>query len=314
MKILVRRYHAEIASDWAIVLSASKNGLFLFDREFIEYHGDRFTDLSVIAYADEKPVALMPAAINLKSGEAVSHPGLTFGGAILHRNLRSSMSISLINSMLDKLRDFGAKSLKIKLVPQLFGSYPAAELDYALWRRGFKLVRRDLSSILPLHNSLPFNKSKNQSIKKAKRAGLLVGEASTTEFFSLLEEVLRVQHGITPVHTHAEIKLLMTRFPSNIIIRAARSTGKILAGTMIFLYEHVWHTQYLACGTEGRELGALDLVIGAVKDEAIAANARYLSFGISTEAEGSVLNEGLLWQKESYGARAITYDFVDGVL
>lgn len=315
MEISVERYHENLASDWANVLSASKNDLFLFDRGFIEYHGDRFTDLSVIAYADGKPVAFLPAAIDTKSGEAVSHPGLTFGGVVLRRELRGDSSIALINSMLDGLRNLGATSLTIKLVPQVFANYPAAELDYVLWRRGFKLIRRDLSSVLPLSsNSLPFNTSKKQSIKKARAALLSVESSSTQAFFCLLEDVLRLQHNVSPVHTQAELELLISRFPNNIFIRAAHREGEIVAGTMIFRYGHIWHTQYLACSTLGRELGALDLVISTVKDEATAANARYLSFGTSTEAGGTVLNEGLLWQKESYGARAITHDFMEGAL
>lgn len=314
MEISVQRYRAELATDWAHVLSTSKNGLFLFDRGFIEYHGDRFSDLSVIAYADGKPVALMPAAIDVKSGVAVSHPGLTFGGVVLRRDLRGDVSIALINAMLDALRDLGAVSLTIKLVPQTFTNYPAGELEYALWRRGFVHSRRDLSSILPLHNSLPFNTLKNRGIKKAKKAGVLLGNASTCEFHKLLEEVLLAQHGVSPVHTRAELELLISRFPKNIFIRTAHAGGAILAGTMVFRYGHVWHTQYLACSTEGRELGALDFVIGEVKDEAASANAAYLSFGTSTEARGTVLNEGLLWQKESYGARAITHDFMTGTL
>lgn len=314
MNISVQRYHAGLVHDWAKVLSNSKNGLFLFDRDFIEYHGDRFADLSVIAYVDGQPVALLPAAIDQNSGRAVSHPGLTFGGVVLRRDIRGDVAIAVINSALDHLKDFGASSLTIKLVPQLFTSYPAEELAYALWRRGFVLNRRDLSSVLPLDSPLPFNTSKSQGIKKAKKAGLAVAGASTSEFYALLEDVLRTQHNVSPVHTQAELELLTARFPNNIFIRAARNDGKILAATMVFRYGHIWHTQYLASAPEGRELGALDLVIGNVKDEATSAGARYLSFGTSTESSGTVLNEGLLWQKESYGARTITHDFMEGAL
>lgn len=314
MNISVQRYHAGLAHDWANVLSNSKNGLFLFDRNFIEYHGDRFADLSVIAFVDGQPVGLLPAAIDTLSGRAVSHPGLTFGGVVLRRDVRGDVAITVINSVLDRLKELGASSMAIKLVPPLFTTYPAEELAYVLWRRGFTLTRRDLSSVLPLEAPLPFNTSKTQSVKKAQKAGLVVTTSSVSEFYGLLEEVLRRQHNVSPVHTHAELKLLSERFPNNIFIRAARDGEKVLAGAMVFRYQHIWHTQYLASSPEGRAQGALDLVISSVKDEAAATGVRYLSFGTSTESSGTVLNEGLLWQKESYGARPITHDFMEGTL
>ena len=36
--------------------------------------------------------------------------------------------------------------------------------------------------------------------------------------------------------------------------------------------------------------------------------AQYYEFGISTEQNGHVLNEGLIFQKEGFGARGVCYD------
>jgi hypothetical protein len=38
---------------------------------------------------------------------------------------------------------------------------------------------------------------------------------------------------------------------------------------------------------------------------------KYFSFGISTEEQGQYLNEGLIRNKESYGARAVVHDFYE---
>ena len=48
--------------------------------------------------------------------------------------------------------------------------------------------------------------------------------------------------------------------------------------------------------------------------EATDAGASWLSFGTSTTDNGRTLNEGLLWQKESFGARSVTHDFLRGTL
>ncbi len=263
---------------------------------------------------DGKPVALIPAAINPTSGELVSHPGLTFGGVVLRREIRGEVAIAVIDELLNTLREWGHKSLTIKLLPQVFSTYPSAELGYVLWRRGFELVRRDLSSILPLRDALPFNSLKTRGVKKARKAGLVIGEATPADFHPLLESVLLSQHGVKPVHTKSEMELLISRFPSKIKIRVARDKNEVMAGTVIFDYGHIWHTQYLACSNEGRSLGALDFVIDGVKNEAIVNKVEYLSFGASTESSGRLLNEGLLWQKESFGARSLNLDFMEGAL
>ena len=314
MNVSVRRYVPGLGGDWSNVLASSRNGVFLFDRNFIDYHGNRFTDFSAVAYFDGEPVALLPATIDLVSEHASSHAGLTFGGVVLKRELRGDVAITLINAFLDSLKEWGAKTLTVKLMPQAFCSYPSAEAEYVLWRRGFSLVRRDLSSILPLHGSLPFNTSKAQSAKKAKKAGLIVENPSFASFHALLEHVLRAQHGVSPVHSLEELKLLAENFPDRIFVRAATKGDELLAGTLIFNYDHIWHTQYLASSDAGRAVGALDLVIDSVIAEGRSKGVTHLSFGASTEEGGTALNKGLIWQKESYGARSITHDFMTGVL
>ena len=255
---------------------------------------------------------MLPAAIDQNTGEASSHPGLTFGGVVLRRELRGDAAIALINALLDWYKASGAKSLTVKLLPYVFCAYPSAELEYTLWRRDFTLIRRDLSSLLPLEDSIPFNSSKKGSVKKAKKSGLglAVGNSLLPAFHSLLTQVLQAQHGAVPVHSLTELMLLTTRFPRNISVRGATKDDEMLAGTLVFHYGPVWHTQYLVSSPAGRELGALDLVIESLIDEARAQDGKYLSFGTSTEAAGTLLNEGLLWQKESFGARSIVHDFM----
>jgi hypothetical protein len=216
--------------------------------------------------------------------------------------------------MLDALKIWGARRLTVKLLPHVFATYPSAEIDYALWLRGFSLVRRDLSSILPLRGGMGFNRLKLRLVAKAKKAGVAVGPGEIPAFHALLVGVLRSQHDASPVHSLGELQLLVARFPEQIVLRTATLKGETVAGALVFRYGHVWHTQYLASSEEGRAVGALDLVISQLIDEATVAGAEHLSFGISTEDEGRSLNTGLLWQKESYGARSITHDFMAGPL
>ena len=46
--IEIHRYTAAYHRDWNDFVSESSNGTFLFLREYMEYHADRFTDYSLL--------------------------------------------------------------------------------------------------------------------------------------------------------------------------------------------------------------------------------------------------------------------------
>jgi len=311
--IRVERYRGELAAAWAEVLRNARNGIFQFERAYMEYHGDRFDDISLLAFDGDRPVAILPAAIDA-NGLVTSHPGLTFGGVVLERGVRSGQTFEVLDAMLGFLRGQGGRRCVIKALPAVFASYPSAELEYALWRRGFSLCRRDLSSVLPLRAPMGFNGDKTRGVKKALKAGLDVGPGGIAEFHDLLQRVWQERHGMAPVHSRADLELLQSLFPDRIHCRCARQAGAVVAGTLVVDYGHAWHTQYMASAPEGRDTGALDLVIRELVGEATARGVDVLSFGASTLEQGRVVNEGLLWQKESYGARAIVHDFYEGDL
>lgn len=314
MTIEVVRYAPELNDEWNRLVDESRNGLFLFDRSYMDYHADRFQDFSALVRVDGKVAAVFPASIDSATGAVSSHAGLTFGGLVLHREVRGSVALKAIDALLNALRAWGATSLDVKLVPAFLASYPSAEDGFGFWRRGLALVRRDLSTVLPLDHSLPFNASKRQGVAKALKSGLAVTSGSLPAFHTLLSDVLGWRHGTTPVHSLADLDKLMQAFPNQILLRSIERDGEMLAGALIYCYPTAWHTQYLASSPSGREVGALDLVIATSINEAKDAGVRWFSFGASTTDGGLSLNDGLLWQKESFGGRSVTHDFLSGPL
>ena len=80
----------------------------------------------------------------------------------------------------------------------------------------------------------------------------------------------------------------------------------MIAGAVVFVYNNVVHTQYLAANDIAREIGALDLCISEIISK-YSSSKQFLDFGISTENGGIVLNNGLISQKEGFGARTLVY-------
>ena len=132
-------------------------------------------------------------------------------------------------------------------------------------------------------------------------------------FWKLLEGVLRDNHSAKPVHTLNEIKLLASRFPDNIRLFLATKEENVLSGALIYESERVAHTQYMANNADGRECGALDLVIDYLLTDYYRGKY-YFDFGISCEQGGRYLNTGLISQKEGFGARPVVHDFYELIL
>lgn len=311
MTLRVERYTAALSGDWHDVLRSAKNGVFLFERDYLEYHADRFVDFSFVAYDDDGPVALCPATLGV-CGEVVSHAGLTFGGLVLRKDLRSEVAIAVVHAVLDAARDAGGTTIRVRPVPELFCSRSSGELTFALKQRGIDLEKQALSSVVDLDRSTGPSKGKIRDALRAEKLGSHLGQPSVAEFHDLLSAVLLARHDARPAHSREELVGLQRRFPENMLSRGAFLDGALVAGTLVFVYGDVWHTQYLATSEEGRRTNALDQVILSAMAEAKAAGARAFSFG--TSMSGDAINFGLLRQKESFGARSIVLETWSGPL
>lgn len=305
----VRRYGSDYQRKWDEFVTNSKNGCFLFSRDFMDYHSDRFKDHSLLIYFNSKLVALLPA--NEKESIISSHAGLTFGGLITDQKMKGVMMLDVFDSISQYYKQIGFEALMYKAMPSVFHKIPSCEDLYALFRMGAKVVRRDLSSVIDLANIIKYNKGRKWIIKKAETSGVCVKESNDVKVFhKMLSEALN-KHNACPVHSDVELELLMERFPASIKLYLAYNEDEVpVAGSLIFDYGRVVHTQYLATTDIGKEVGALDYLI----DQLIKgkySNRQFFSFGISTENNGKNLNNGLLAQKEGFGARSITHDLYE---
>jgi hypothetical protein len=302
------RYDQTHKSSWDRFVSTSKNGAFLFYRDYMEYHAGRYRDHSLMIYSEaEKLLAVMPA--NLRDGTLYSHEGLSFGGIIVGDKIRLETFMGFFSELLSHLRSLGIKEVIYKAIPYIYHKVPSDEDLYALFRHEAVLYRRDVNTVLFQGERIPYQTMRKRALSKAEKHGLTVEKSEDYEgFMRILEQVLMERHGLNPVHTRAEITMLAKRFPENIKLFTAGKAGDLKAGVIIYEHDHVAHSQYSANSQEGMEIGALDLILDfLVKD--YYRDKRYISFGVSSEREGQYLNEGLATYKEGFGARTLTHDF-----
>lgn len=304
----IRRYNAENAGEWNRFVTESKNGTFLLNRSFMEYHSDRFADASLLFYEGKRLIALLPANYDDASKTLFSHQGLTYGGLIMSAKTTAKTVINCFSLIKDFAKnELGAVRIIYKPIPYIYSTQASEEDLYALFRNDASLVSRGLSSCIDLQNRIPVTESRKSGLRKA--ISIEIRETDDIDdFWRILNEVLTTNHNTAPVHTPAEMRLLMSRFYKNIRLFAAYGQqGKMLAGAWVFDCGKVIHTQYLAASAEGKSTGALDKLIYTLIND-IFRDRHYLDFGISTEQQGHWLNEGLIFQKEGFGGRGICYD------
>lgn len=305
--VRVVRFAPEHEQAWNEFVRASKNGTFLFDRGYMDYHAGRFEDHSLLLFDPaDRLVALLPA--HRRGAELVSHGGLTYGGFVTGPRMTLLTMQNGLAAVQQHMRGEGMAKLIYKAVPHIYHRQPAEEDLHALFLAEARVHRRDVLLVIDNQDPYPAQERRRRALKKAEKGGLTVEESGDyAPYWAVLTENLRSKYGTDPVHSLDEIALLAARFPESIRLTICRDKESILAGVVTYVTGRVAHLQYIGSTSEGREAGALD----AVMQHLITTwrHKRWFDFGAATEQDGRYVNAGLVEFKEGWGARTIVHDF-----
>lgn len=303
--ITVKRYSSEDTDAWNCFVRTSRNGTFLHNRGYMDYHADRFHDHSLMFYAGKELIAIMPA--HVRENSLCSHNGLTYGGLLLSDSTTAETTLAIFDVLKEYLLNNGiATRIIYRPVPHIYHSYPCEEDIYALFRNGAVLAECKASSVIELDNPIQFRGRRKLTV--AMKSRLHIKEQKDyTAFWEILGDRLKSRYGTSPVHTLEEIELLHERFPDNIrLFTVNDNDGNILGGTVIYVTEEVAHIQYNGTTEEGRRTSALDYLYEYLINQ-LFTNKRYFDLGTSVEDGGNHLNCGLIAYKERFGGRTVTY-------
>ena len=309
----VNAYNDADAEEWDAFVADSVNGTLMHTRRYIGYHGERFSDRSlVIRDVKGRTVAVLPAALDTEDqGVIVSHPGLTYGG-LVHHGLTGAKVLTIISEALQTWREQGATGLIYKSIPRFYHSTPADQDVYALRRLGAITYRTDLSTTIDLETTPGLSNKRRSRVNKAERAGLSVqcGSHLVAIAAGIIADTWQRRHGVIPTHGEQELTDLLQRCPDGIRVDIAFENNTGIAAAISFLSRTCWHTQYLASSPRGFQIGALDQIISTLLREARASGRRWFDFGISTERDGQILNEGLEYYKAGFGGGSTVHEFL----
>ena len=264
--VRIEKYSSEKEDIWNRFNKESKNSLFMFDRKYMDYHSDRFKDHSLLFYDEDKLIAILP--LSEHGEELKSHGGLTYGGFMTDSKMKQHTMMDCFKTFISYAKENGFSKVTYKCIPHIYHNQPAEEDRFALFANGAQLVTVDVSTYVNLSSPLKMPKGRKAQISRAKREGVVIEELSSLEdfetFIELENAVLKERHEVTAVHTGSELKLLKDRLPENIHLFASMKDGNLIAGTVVYEYDQVIHTQYMAADEEARTIGALDLAVSTV--------------------------------------------------
>ena len=306
----IRTYQTSDYETWNAFIGQAKNATFLFHRDFMEYHSDRFLDYSILIFDAEKLVSVLPAN---RVGDAIfSHQGLTYGGLVYTEKIKLSSVIAIFRSILFFLNENNIGKLHIKTIPSIYHSKPAEELNYALFLVEARLERRDSLAVIDLTKPYFITKTRKESIRRGIKNNLVIKEELNFSLFwnEILIPNLNTKYLAKPVHSIEEITQLQNKFSTNIRHFNVYFNDIIVAGTTVFVSENVAHPQYISGNYQKNELGSLDFLYHHLITS-VFNKKHFFDFGISNENQGLKLNEGLVFWKESFGASIIVHDFYE---
>lgn len=307
----ILKYTSEQYKIWNNFVANAKNATFLFQRDFMEYHSDRFQDYSLLVFDEKENLkAIFPA--NISENKLYSHQGLTYGGIVIDSTVKLEKFISIYSDILRFLNENSIKSVNFKLIPPIYCSQPSEEINYALFLSEAKLIRRDSLATIDLQSQFKIDSNRIEGVKRAEKLGLEIKKETDLSGFwnTVLIPNLESKHEAKPVHTLEDIQTLQEKFPENIVQYNVYENNEIIAGTTLFIDKKTVHVQYISAIGDKNQHGALDYLFHYLITN-VFADYSYFDFGISNENQGKNINKGLQYWKETFGARTFTQDFYE---
>ena len=170
----VRKYEVTDFELWNTFISNAKNATFLFHRDFMEYHKDRFDDFSLLIFENEKLISVLPA--NKVENKLYSHQGLTYGGFVYNEKLSVAQIEVAFITVLHFIRHEQFQFFEVKLIPIIYHQIASNEIDYFLFANNGKIIKRDMDLAIDYAKPLSISKSKLKHFRRISNLGISVKE------------------------------------------------------------------------------------------------------------------------------------------
>lgn len=317
LELKIVEYQDEFKSKWDdFVMNHSVNGTFLQTKRFLDYHGERFADASLVIYkGNDTVVAVVPACAIMAEGKKVfnAHCGSTFGGIVMGDLFYDIEHVDAVMAALETyLIEKGYQEIRMKPASDIFTKQSGNLLYYFWFQRGytaydelscyidFEQYKEDIVSNLTAGRRRDYK----YSLKNDFEFRRLEGREQIAVFYEILCDNLQ-KFDAKPVHSLDEmLDFKESRLTDIVEFYGVYKQEQMVAGSMVFLFgSRVFHTQYLAANQSCLKMFPMNFLDVNLIRTARERGFRYFSFGTSTEEHGTILNKRLAVFKESFGTQ-----------
>lgn len=312
----VIKYEDKYEQDWdRFINEESINGTFLQSRNFLNYHPkDRFHDSSKILMKKNRIAAVLPGCIVHNEDKTVfsSHAGSTFGGFVIHKkDYKATNILEMVDTIDNYLREKEVNKAVFKITSDIFCSESSELLQYVLFNKGYDFYN-EISTYIDLASydkdiRRNFTSGQKENLKNSMKNNLFFKQLNTndeiSEFYNVLCDNL-LKYNAAPVHSLSEIiEFHHYRLKDIVLSYGVYFNNEMIAGSILFKFNKVIHTQYLAAKQDFLNYRPMTFLYYNLIKQARDMNFEKLSWGISTEDHGKVLNTNLISFKESFGSK-----------
>ena len=301
---------------WDDFVKQANNGTIFHERKFLNYHPTgRFKDHSLVFLEKGKPLALFPAVEADIDGQhtLVSHRGSSYGGIVQPMNQSVEKKIKIVRALNTYAKEKGFASVLMTLPPDIYNRQLNNYLEFACFKEGYAYLKREISSVLKLEDSIDKNLAKFKSThrtayRRGVKMGVEVRESDDYEvFYGILENNLNIRHGVSPTHSLKELKKLKKLYPQRIRLYGAYVDDTMIAGIVMFdANDLVTLAFYISHNEAYQEYRGVNVLFKEVIEDSIKRGFQYLDYGIFTI--NMEPNYGLARFKENFGAGGVFRD------
>lgn len=224
----------------------------MFYSDCREYHQHRYNQLSLMLFDNDKIKALLPG--NYINNNFYSLQLLSLGGLILLQNTQFAKLSEYLEFFLSHLKMHGIEQATLKLSPFFYSSSLSMTQDNLLKGRLSTTCKiKPATFVNGINHKFP------KSSNKKRKLGLDNFKISGNANYDALGDVLKLNLfnscNTKPAHSLENIKYLHSKFPDNIRLAQIvnNKSGELDAGCVIFDYNNIIWTPYIATSEAGRD-------------------------------------------------------------
>jgi hypothetical protein len=325
--ITTQIYKERFSEEWNdFVETKARNSTFLHSRKFLSHNPiNQELDSSLIFFKNSNIVCVFPAVLQkIKDFNILnSHACSTYGGFVVSNKLGVEEALEIVDLIIQYAKEKDVAEIIIRNPFRIFNQTPTDETDYAMWFKGFRILRRDVEITLSLAgfttqtiDSLYDGNTRN-AVRKAEREGIKVEITKDfPEYWEILSQNLMERHAVKPTHTLEQFQFLEGLVgDKKIKLFGAYLDKKLIAGIIIFATnKQTIHAQYIAGLSRFQHLRPINLLIHQIAIWAIENNFQFFNLGMPTKPDESGINLGLCRFKEGFGGRSVLRETMHIVL